>query len=142
MKLLKVFFLVVWMAGCTGSEKPFEEWQRTHPDVAVYLPQSHADAGNESIMTIQSPRSGDLLAFWRQCISEGTPDSHIVYARSSDGKTWSKPETLAGIEVKGYYLFFASIKNRKKGDCTPFLDLAKQLLVERMEAADRKPARK
>jgi hypothetical protein len=47
-----------------------------------------------------------------------------------------------GLDVKDYYLYFASIKNRKKGDRTPFLNLAKQLLVERMEAADRKSARK
>jgi hypothetical protein len=46
---------------------------------------------------------------------------------------------LFGIDVKEYSLYFTGIKNRKKGDRTSFLDLQKQLLIRRMEEADRRP---
>jgi hypothetical protein len=47
-----------------------------------------------------------------------------------------------GLDVKDFSLYFMSIKNRKKGDRTPFLDEAKQRLVERMTEADIRPAKK
>jgi hypothetical protein len=46
------------------------------------------------------------------------------------------------IDVKDFSLYFISIKNRKKGDRTSFLDLQKHLLMQRMDDADRKPSRK
>jgi hypothetical protein len=49
---------------------------------------------------------------------------------------------IFGMEVKDYYLYFTSIKNRKKGDRTPLLDLEKQLITSKMEESDRKPAKK
>jgi hypothetical protein len=49
---------------------------------------------------------------------------------------------IFGLEVKDFSLYFMSIKNRKKGDRTSFLDLGKRLLIERMEESDRKPSRK
>lgn len=47
-----------------------------------------------------------------------------------------------GLDVKDYSLYFTSIKNRKKGDRTPFLDEAKRQLVARMTEADIRPAKK
>jgi hypothetical protein len=47
-----------------------------------------------------------------------------------------------GLDVKDFSLYFMSIKNRKKGDRTSFLDLGKRLLIERMEEMDKKPARR
>jgi hypothetical protein len=49
---------------------------------------------------------------------------------------------IFGLDVKDFSLYFVSIKNRKKGDRTSFLDLGKRLLIERMEESDRKPSRK
>jgi hypothetical protein len=45
-------------------------------------------------------------------------------------------------DVKEFSRTFTDIKGRKKGDRTPFLDLMKQLLIERMTEADSKPAKK
>jgi hypothetical protein len=45
---------------------------------------------------------------------------------------------LFGVEVKEYSLYFTSIKNRKKGDRTVFLDKLKEILTTKMEEADRR----
>jgi hypothetical protein len=50
-------------------------------------------------------------------------------------------ETL-DFEAKEFSRTFMDIKGRKKGDRTPFLDSMKQLLIERMTEADRKPAKR
>jgi hypothetical protein len=47
-----------------------------------------------------------------------------------------------GMDIKNFSLYFASIKNRVKGDRTKFLDKLKGTLVNRMEKDDRKPIRK
>ena len=47
-----------------------------------------------------------------------------------------------GLNVKEFSLYFVSIKNRKKGDRTPFLDEAKRRLIGRMEESDMRPAKK
>ena len=49
---------------------------------------------------------------------------------------------IFGMEVKDYYIYYSSIKNRKKGDRTSLLDLEKQLIIEKMEESDSKPAKK
>ncbi|GHT39137.1 hypothetical protein FACS189437_01660 [Bacteroidia bacterium] len=49
---------------------------------------------------------------------------------------------IFGLEVKEFSLYFTSIKNRKKGDRTAFLDTEKRLLMQRMEESDRKPSKK
>jgi hypothetical protein len=41
-----------------------------------------------------------------------------------------------GLDVKDFSLYFMSIKNRKKGDRTSFLDEEKKRLIERMTEAD------
>ena len=46
------------------------------------------------------------------------------------------------MDVKAYALYFTSIKNRKKGDRTALLDWQKQLLMQRMEKSEAKPAGK
>jgi hypothetical protein len=42
------------------------------------------------------------------------------------------------IEVTKFSLYFTSIKNRKKGERTTFLEQQKQQLLRKMEAADSK----
>ncbi|GHT36639.1 hypothetical protein AGMMS49574_28710 [Bacteroidia bacterium] len=49
---------------------------------------------------------------------------------------------IFGLDVKDFSLYFTSIKNRKKGDRTSFLDEAKKQLIQRMADADSKPAKK
>jgi hypothetical protein len=49
---------------------------------------------------------------------------------------------IFGLDVKDFSVYFMSIKNRKKGDRTSFLDMAKKVLIERMEETDRKPSKK
>jgi hypothetical protein len=49
---------------------------------------------------------------------------------------------IFGMEVKDYYIYYSSIKNRKKGDRTSLLDLEKQLVIEKMEESDSKPAKR
>jgi len=74
------------------------EWQRSRPDVTVYLPQggdSH-DGDNEMLLVFPAPRSDELLATWTQSSVEGRGDNRIMIARSADGITWSEPQRIAG----------------------------------------------
>lgn len=45
-------------------------------------------------------------------------------------------------EVKGFAVYFMNIKNRSDKTRTKFIDLMKNILIERMIESDRKPARK
>lgn len=73
-----------------------EEWKRSEPDVAVYLPEEDEYTGdNEHFLVFESPRGG-LLALWTQSSVEGHGDNHLVLARSADQVHWSKPVYIAG----------------------------------------------
>ena len=75
-----------------------EEWQRSNPDISVYLPREdgRADTDNEHFLVFVAPKSGDLLALWTQSSCEGRGDNHLVLARSADGVLWSAPVTIVG----------------------------------------------
>jgi hypothetical protein len=53
-------------------------------------------------------------------------------------EVFSSINTLLDMNVKDFSLYFMSIKNRVKGDRTFFLDKLKQLLMKKMEEADRR----
>ena len=80
-----------------------EEWQRSNPDVVVYLPREdcRADTDNEHFLVSAAPKSGDLLALWTQSSCEGRGDNHLALARSRDGESWSDPVTIAGATPDG-----------------------------------------
>lgn len=101
MRIFIILFAIFFVAGCSGSgTKPKEEWQRTDPDVVVYLPQSDEDGDNEHFLVFEAPKSDELLAIWTQSSVEGHGDNRAMIARSADGKIWSKPMIIAG-KAKG-----------------------------------------
>ena len=59
------------------------EWQRTHPDLRVYLPESElgADAENQHFLVVPT-LSGAWLAVWTMATYEGHADQRVVIARS------------------------------------------------------------
>ena len=62
-----------------------QEWQRTRPDLTVYLPESFEgdDATNQHFNVIQTP-SGTLLGFWTQSTYENADNQRVVVS-SLDG---------------------------------------------------------
>jgi len=77
-----------------------DEWRRTQPDFAVYLPPKplQRDGYNDHFLVDVTP-GGDLLAMWTQATYEGARDLHVVFSRSSDGgQSWSQPQEMAGAE--------------------------------------------
>jgi len=78
---------------------PAIEWQRSNPDIVVYLPPEDTYTGdNEHFLVFPSPQDDELLAVWTQSSCEGRGDNHLVFARSSDGKKWSEPQYVVGTE--------------------------------------------
>ena len=77
-----------------------DDWKRTNPDLAVYLPRQRLQSdGYADHFLVEFTPAGDLLAMWSQATEEGTEDLHEVYSRSTDGgKTWSQPQEMAGSE--------------------------------------------
>ena len=101
MRFLQIMCLAILITGCSGQvNQPKEEWQRTEPDVVVYLPQTDEDGDNEHFLVFEAPQSDELLAIWTQSSVEGRGDNRAVVARSKDGKTWSSPAIIAG-KAKG-----------------------------------------
>ena len=77
------------------------EWRRSNPDIAVYLPRGDHDTDNEHFLVFEAPHSGELLATWTQSSCEGRGDNHLVLARSADGEHWSDPIFLVGAKAEG-----------------------------------------
>ncbi|MBI4553202.1 MAG: exo-alpha-sialidase [Candidatus Latescibacteria bacterium] len=76
-----------------------DDWQRTNPDLVLYLPHLPAgpDGDNEHLIINVMPRSGDLLATWTTGTYESAPNTHTVVSRSRDGGiTWTAPEPMPG----------------------------------------------
>ena len=74
-----------------------DDWQRTNPDYAVYLPPQPGarDEYGDHFHVFYTP-GGDLMTIWTQASHESAPDARLVYARSADhGETWSPIEPLA-----------------------------------------------
>jgi hypothetical protein len=81
------------------------DWKRSEPDYVVYIPREgrlYNDGDNEHFLVVQSPNSGDLLAFWTQGLVEPSVDNHFVLSRSGDGgRSWSEPQKIAGTSMGG-----------------------------------------
>ena len=75
-----------------------DEWRRTKPDLAVYLPAepSYYPEGVDHLLVDYTP-GGDLLAIWTMATQPMRSDFSVVYARSTDeGQTWTAPQEIYG----------------------------------------------
>jgi len=81
-----------------GKEKILmdREWERTDPDIIVYLPKGVSDGDNEHFQVFKAPKSDELLAIWTQSSVEGRGDNRAALARSMDGVSWSDPVIIKG----------------------------------------------
>ena len=77
------------------------EWQRSQPDIVVYLPGGGRDTDNEHFLVFAAPSGEELLAVWTQSSCEGRGDNHLVIARSADGEQWSEPVFVVGARGEG-----------------------------------------
>ena len=78
-----------------------DDWQRTRPDLVLYLPPKPAgpDGDNEHLIVNSMPKSGDLLATWSTAAYESAPNTHTVFSHSRDGGiTWTAPLPLPGTD--------------------------------------------
>jgi hypothetical protein len=69
-----------------------DDWRRTEPDYAVYLPETPGgrDEYADHIHVFYTP-DGDLMCIWTQASYESAPDTRVVYSRSTDGGlTWAE----------------------------------------------------
>ncbi|MCD4727709.1 MAG: glycoside hydrolase [Pirellulales bacterium] len=85
-----------------------DEWKRSDPDFAAYLPKEFIgrDTDNVHFLVTVTP-GGDLLGFWTQATYEAADNSCVVCARSEDGgKTWSKPLELDGPNEARFHMAF------------------------------------
>lgn len=76
----------------------FQEWQRTKPDLLVYIPQGAGgpDNTNQHLNVVATP-TGAFLATWTSATRESHPDQRVVFSRSTDrGRTWSPPARIDG----------------------------------------------
>lgn len=75
-----------------------DDWQRTNPDVVVYLPRTpRGPDGYADHFLVEYTPGGDLLAIWTQGTHEAARDLRVVSARSRDGgMTWSSPAEIDG----------------------------------------------
>ena len=82
----------------TKRADPATDWERSNPDVVVYLPRGGDlnDGDNEHFLVFEAPKSDELLATWNQSTVEAHGDNHIMLARSSDGLNWSEPRWITG----------------------------------------------
>lgn len=77
---------------------PKTDWQRSHPDVTVFLPKGDEfhDGDNEMFIVFKAPKSDELLGMWTQSSVEGRGDNRIMLARSTDGTHWTEPVRIIG----------------------------------------------
>ena len=83
-----------------------DDWQRTNPDLIMYLPELPVSSmgDNEHVIVNAMPGSGDLLATWTTGTYEASPDTRTVFSRSDDGgHSWTKPSEMPGT-YRGPYL--------------------------------------
>lgn len=86
------------MAATTTQQCFTDDWQRTTPDLVVYLPPepSYFPEAVDHFLVDYTP-GGDLLAIWTHGTKPMREDFSVVYARSTDGGTsWTAPKPLAG----------------------------------------------
>ena len=85
-----------------------DEWKRSNPDFAVYLPKEPIgrDTDNVHFLVTFTP-GGDLLGFWTQATYEAADNSCVICARSVDGGiTWNKPVEIDGPNEARYHMAF------------------------------------
>ncbi len=91
--------LVLLLGTITAfAQERSPEWQRTKPDIVVYIPkgpEAH-DEDNEHFLVFPSASGKELLAVWNQSSCEGRGDNRVVFARSADGVKWSEPMFIRG----------------------------------------------
>jgi hypothetical protein len=77
---------------------PKTDWQRSRPDVLVYLPkgEEHHDTDNEHFLVFEAPGGKELVALWNQSSVEGRGDNRVMTARSTNGIAWSEPQFVCG----------------------------------------------
>ena len=95
----------------TKSNCYTDEWKRSGPDFAVYLPKKFIgrDTDNVHFLVTVTP-GGDLLGFWTQATYEASDNSSVVCARSADnGKTWSKPIEIDGPNEARFHMAFYAV---------------------------------
>ena len=86
------------MPAITTQQCYTDDWRRTDPDLAVYLPPQapyHAEAADHTM--VDYTPGGDLLAIWTTASEFRGLDQSIAYARSTDGGVnWSARGIVAG----------------------------------------------
>ena len=85
--------------GVITSQQCFsEDWQRTNPDYAVYLPSRapyHPEAADHTM--VDYTPGGDLLAIWTSAFEFRGVDQSIAFSRSTDGGvSWSPRGIVSG----------------------------------------------
>ena len=73
-----------------------DDWQRTRPDLAVYLPPLPGGTDEYSDhFHVEYTSRDELFALWTTGSYESSADIRIVFSHSTDeGLTWSPPQTL------------------------------------------------
>ena len=86
------------LAAAQDQPSPATDWQRSKPDVVVYIPKGgdHDDTDNEHFLVFPSPKGDELLALWTQSTVEGRGNNRAMLARSADGVRWSEPRQVRG----------------------------------------------
>ena len=86
------------MAAITSQQSYSDDWRRTNPDYAVYLPPRapyHAEAADHTM--VDYTPGGDLLAIWTSAFEFRGVDQSIAYSRSTDGGVnWSPRGIVSG----------------------------------------------
>ena len=77
-----------------------DDWQRTGPDLVVYLPKTpRGSDGYADHFLVDWTPGGDLLAISTQSGIEGSDDFQVAFRRSQDhGHAWTRPQQLARAE--------------------------------------------
>ena len=87
------------MAAITSQECYSDDWRRTNPDFAVYLPTEpsyHPEAADHFL--VDYTPGGDLLAILTICTRQDGVDYRVIYTRSNDGGVnWSAPALIDGL---------------------------------------------
>jgi hypothetical protein len=89
---------VIITQALAADPDPATDWQRSKPDVSVFIPQGgeHHDTDNEHFLVFPSPSGKELLALWTQSSMEGRGDNRAMLSRSTDGVKWAPPEFVRG----------------------------------------------
>jgi len=76
------------------------EWTRTKPDRAIYLPKQAGgpDEYADHVHVFETP-GGDMMCIWTQGAYESAGNCFTVYSRSTDdGHTWAPPRAIAEVD--------------------------------------------